>query len=218
MIFCGQCGLQLATGSTRCPRCGATIEEGAAATSGEFHGDDPTVATPSLTSRNPMPTQSQPNQAPLILRPSGAGIPINTNSHPSQGTYNYDATSMMEQQSPPMLGSSYPGYPAQHTNATGYPSSGGNYPTQNPGNYAQQQNMYPDYGTQGAGAYGANPSYPSYANMPPQMGYPNRQQQEDEHAARAARGRTTGLVLVLCGLLFILGAVVLFATQSHFLG
>ena len=27
MIFCGQCGLQLAAGTTRCPRCGATVEE-----------------------------------------------------------------------------------------------------------------------------------------------------------------------------------------------
>ncbi|GCE17065.1 zinc ribbon domain-containing protein [Dictyobacter kobayashii] len=217
MIFCGQCGLQLAPGSTRCPRCGAAIEEANADMGGELHTDDATIATPSLLAQNQTPSQPQAGGGqPLILRPG--------NSAPGNNDYGtrmpYDATSMMEStsqpQSPPM-GNSYPGYPPQ-TGAGYAPQSGGNYPTQSGGNYPTQQNMYPDFTTHGAGAYGSGMSYP---NQPQQsMGYPQvpNQYQQNEHAARAARGRTTGLILVLCGLIFILTAVVLFALQSGLFG
>lgn len=218
MIFCGQCGLQLASGSTRCPRCGAIIEE-TSKQAGELHSDDPTVATPSLQNQPSALTQQAQqapiNQQPLILRPT-------PNAGGTQGTQtpynNYDETSMMERSNPPLppqtqMGNSYQGYPAP-----GYPpqQSGSSYPS---------QGMYPaDYGTgTNTGNYGSGPGM-SYPNMPPmgmqsQMGgsYPSApgQYQQDEHAARAARGRTTGLILVLCGLIFILGAVILFALQIH---
>ena len=225
MIFCGQCGLQIASGSTRCPRCGAIIEE-ISKQAGEIHSDDPTVATPSLQNQPSISTQQSPaNQPPLILRPGQ-----NSGTQGTQAPYNnYDETSMMERSNPPM-GNSYPGYAAP-----GYPAqqSGSSYPPQSNGNYPPQ-GMYPaDYGTSGAGAYGPGTNGygtgnygtgMSYPNMPPQAmqppmntGYPSStsQYQQDEHAARAARGRTTGLVLVLCGLIFILSAVVLFAVQMH---
>lgn len=227
MIFCGQCGLQLAPGSTRCPRCGATIDEtGASTTGGEFHADDATVATPSLLNRNPPASQTPAGQKPLILRPGTSGAQTNINDYGTNAPLDYEATSMMEQanQNPAQqMGSSYPGYP---------PQSGGNYPSQNSGRYPTQsggnyppQNMYPGSGTtHGGGTYGTGMSYP---NMPPQqmdMGYGQPQaqnqyqQQQAEQAARAARGRTTGLILVLCGLIFILTAVFLFALQSGLFG
>ena len=210
MIFCGQCGLQLAPGSTRCPRCGATLEETGANTGGEFHADDATVATPSLLNRNPPTSQTPAGQKPLILRPGTSGAQTNINDYGTNAPLDYEATSMMEQANPntaQQMGNSYPGYPTQ---------SGGNYPP---------QNMYPGSGTtHGGGSYGTGMSYP---NMPPQqmdMGYSQPhaqnqyQQQQAEQAARAARGRTTGLILVLCGLIFILTAVVLFALQSGLFG
>lgn len=221
MIFCGQCGLQLASGSTRCPRCGAIIEE-TSKQAGELHSDDPTVATPSLqnqpTASTQQAQQSQLNQQPLILRPS-------SNPGGTQAPYNnYEETSMMERSNPPLspqMGNSYPGYPAP-----GYPpqQSGSSYPSQSGGSYPPQGMYPPDYATgTNTGNYGSRPGM-SYPNMPPlgmqsQMGasYPSAsgQYQQDEHAARAARGRTTGLILVLCGLIFILGAVILFALQIH---
>jgi hypothetical protein len=224
MIFCGQCGLQLASGSMRCPRCGAIIEE-TSKQAGELHSDDPTVATPSLqnqpsalTQQAPL-TQSPPNQppltqSPLILRPS-------SNPGGTQTPYNnYDETSMMERSNPPLapqMGNSYAGYPPP-----GYPSqqSGSSYPSQSGGNYPPQ-NMYPaEYATSTNTNNYPGMSYPNMQppGMQPQMGsYPSThgQYQQDEHAARAARGRTTGLVLVLCGLIFVLGAVILFALQIH---
>src|SRR5215813_7293486 len=88
MIFCGQCGYQLATGTTLCPRCGAKMEE-ANAQATELHSDDATVATHSLPLRNPpgQPQASPPQ--PLILRPGA-----NSNDYSTQMAY--DATSMME--------------------------------------------------------------------------------------------------------------------------
>jgi len=128
MIFCGQCGFQLATGTTLCPRCGANIEE-ANGPATELHSDDATVATHSLNLHNP-PGQSQvsPPQ-PLILRPGA-------NDYNTQMAY--DATSRIEapnygtqmpQNQPATYGSNYPqqsgsGYPTQGTYqdfATGYP-------------------------------------------------------------------------------------------------
>lgn len=215
MIFCGQCGLQLAPGSTRCPRCGAAVEETVAgSTGGELHTDDATIATPSLLAQNQPPSQPQASgPKPLILRP-GSSTPGNNNDY---GTHMpYDATSMMEStsqtQSPPM-GNSYPGYP---------PQSGAGYPPQSGANYATQNVYPPELTTHGAGSYGSGMSYPNQPQQPMGMGYSQAtnqyQLQQDEHASRAARGRTTGLILVLCGLLFILTAVVLFALQSGLFG
>lgn len=217
MIFCGQCGLQLAPGSTRCPRCGATVEEtGAGGTGGELHSDDATVATPSLLGQNQLPSPSQPGGSkPLILRP-GSSAPGNANNYGAG--MSYDATSMMDAtsqtQSPPM-GNSYAGYPPQSGPAYP-PQSEANYPSQSGVNYGTQNVYPPEFTTHGAGSYGSGMSYPQQPMGYPQA--PNQYQQQDEHAIRAARGRTTGLILVLCGLIFILTAVVLFAIQSGLFG
>lgn len=160
MFFCGQCGFQVAPGVTRCPRCGAAVNTGNASQSGEWHGDDQTVASPSF---------------PQSGMPSQSGIQPQRGSGMYPGNDDYGA--------PTVFGSAthmdtpaYPGY--------GTPSSGQNYPT-----------------TMGGQPYqGQGQNYQG--------------QYQNEQAARN-RGRTTGLVLILIGLLMILGAAALFILQGH---
>ncbi len=136
MIFCGQCGLQLAPGTTRCPRCGAMIEETNTSAT-ELHPDDATIASHSLTTRNPAgPSQISPPQ-PLILRPGAT-----SSDYGSQMAY--DATNRVEApnygtQIPqnPNLGSAYTSsYPDIGTRASGT-YGGGGYPTNVQGPYQQ---------------------------------------------------------------------------------
>lgn len=191
MVFCGQCGLQLARGSTRCPRCGATIEEpqtGAAPE--ELHNDDPTMASPSI--RAAMTQHQRPNghsSQPLML---GSGI--NQMDQAGQATYQntpYDATSMVDPAAYTQVQSQQLG-PGNTYN--GYPS-----PSITTGTYPQPQGPYNEYGTMGGGSYATGMPY----------------QHQQELAAINARGRTTGLILVLFGLILIFGAVILFAVQQH---
>ncbi len=86
MIFCGQCGLQLAPGTIRCPRCGATVEEAKAAED-VSRANDFTIAgqsLPNLSQAGPV-MPSTPSQ-PLVLRPGTTANDYNPQ----------DATSMME--------------------------------------------------------------------------------------------------------------------------
>jgi hypothetical protein len=125
MIFCGQCGLQLAPGTTHCLRCGATVDE-ANVQAPELHTDDATVASHSLIAPNPAGSSPASPPQQLILRP--------TDNYDSQVAY--DATSRMEapnygtQQMPqnPNIGSTY----------------GGNYP---------EQGGYSDFTNRGPGTY-----------------------------------------------------------------
>src|SRR5258708_38399130 len=80
MVFCGQCGYKLATGNTRCPRCGSVTEADIAAEGP--HLNDPTIVVPPTLNTGPMtpepetqlptnysalPTPS--HQPKLVLRP-----------------------------------------------------------------------------------------------------------------------------------------------------
>jgi flagellar basal body-associated protein FliL len=67
MIFCGQCGLQQAPGATRCPRCGAQVEDEAVA--GEYYVDGPTIASFSPVTQ----PSSQPGKSPWTGAPSPNG-------------------------------------------------------------------------------------------------------------------------------------------------
>lgn len=185
MIFCGQCGLQLAPGTTQCPRCGAKIEE----TSGqatELHSDDATIATHSLALGNP-PGQSQatPPQ-PLILRPG-----TNTNDYGSQMAY--DATSRMEA---PNYGTQMPPNPPMGATYVG------NYPPQSGSNYPAQGN-YQDFATRTSGTYGVG-SYP----MSTQQGY-----QQQPYTQDTNKVRVTATVLILLGVLLLFIALILFILQ-----
>lgn len=87
MVFCGQCGFQLAPGILRCPRCGATTEvDSSGATIENLPVDGPTVASKRVT-QNPSrstygPNTSDYNPQPLILRDNAGATYNNT-----QGTY-----------------------------------------------------------------------------------------------------------------------------------
>src|ERR1700736_3298323 len=112
MIFCGQCGLQLALGTVTCPRCGTTVEEAKAGIDA-LHANDNTVAgqsIPHLSQAGPSMPGTPPQ--PLVLRPG-----TTTNSYNPQ-----DATSMMEA---PTYGTNMP--PGQPM-AMQYPA-GGHFPT-----------------------------------------------------------------------------------------
>ncbi|HZR43048.1 MAG TPA: zinc ribbon domain-containing protein [Ktedonobacteraceae bacterium] len=187
MIFCGQCGLQLAPGTKQCPRCGTVVEEPTVAMEDLPSPDAPTTASPSLLGRSPLQPTPQPASGP----PTQAAPPTPNNPQklvlpPVEETSNYDYNTQVANESTrvantpnPPIGTSYPDYR----------QSGGNYPT---------QAAYPDYGTQ--------PAFQGYA--PPGRDY-------QEPAAPRSSGRVVGLVLILLGLLFILGAVILFALQHN---
>ncbi len=206
MIFCGQCGLQLAPGTTRCPRCNAVVDE-TATQQGELHVDDPTVASPSLLGRSqaPQPPQApQTAQVPGSSGQSGAPQPLILRPHAGENNYSsqaaYDATRMIDA---PTHGTQVP---QQNMGA----SYAGNFPPQSGGNY-QAQTGYPDYGTHGAGSYAGAPMAMgmSYAQQP------GASQYGMEPASQGNRLRVAGLIFILIGILFILSAVVLFALHQN---
>ena len=147
MIFCGQCGLQLSPGSTRCPRCGATIEGTSTGVVDDMHPDDATTASPAFIPPNQPGTLLPNGQQPLVLR-SGMD---NGNYNYGTGTpETYDATSRVEA---PNFNTRMP---SNQNMQTAYPgqgyNQGGLYPT---------QAAYPEYGIQNAGSYpGQGGNYP----------------------------------------------------------
>lgn len=146
MIFCGQCGLQLATGTATCPRCGTTVEESNAGVDA-LHANDHTVAGQSIHLSQAGPITPGPSPQQLVLRPG-----TTTNSYSPQ-----DATSMMEAHT---YGTNMP---AGQPMATQYPA-GGHYPT--------QASYPPNYSMHGGTYAPASTSSPGITN---QMGYPVQQ-------------------------------------------
>jgi zinc-ribbon domain len=190
MVFCGQCGYQLAPGNTICPRCGTPVDPDLDLTMDNPEPDNPTVASSLLYA----PTQAQPgvrapgsrltpaHQEPLILGPDGntynPNAPLANDPTSMVGTPTY-ATPNQAPPAHPTTGMSYPGYPQQNVD-----------------NYPQQGGPYPGY------------------NMPPGgTGYQRDDPYEAMRAELAARnrtGRVVGLLLILLGLLLIIGAMVLY--------
>jgi hypothetical protein len=204
MIFCGQCGQQLAPGDVRCPRCGAAIEPDALTTTRDAHPNAPTEEARSfIAKRSPStytqgqagpPMQQNEMQQKLVLRPG-----VDGDNYPTAGAS--DATSMMD---PAMMGGAYP---------TAYPQqSATNYPPQGPDNFATR-GSYTGFTQQAGGPYTPMPAgYPaSSPYQPPFEQYQNMQ----EPVANNSRGRSASLVIILIGLLFILSAAVLFILQHN---
>jgi len=83
MIFCGQCGLHLPSGTTRCPRCGAVANTTSDASVDTFPSDAPTVASLSYAQRPQADTYTHaphasipftpPEQQKLVLGPGNGG-------------------------------------------------------------------------------------------------------------------------------------------------
>jgi hypothetical protein len=186
MTFCGQCGLQLPSGETRCPRCGTLVEPDIHMTNpprpaDAYESNAPTTQSPSLLGRQPQPSVGQPmqpGQQKLVLPPIPDNIP--NQGYTTQGAY--DAT--MRQQGMPnaTMRNSYPGYPPQTSS-----------------NYTPTRNSYPSYTQPPAAFQQGSGQYQGQYNP----GTPN------------TKGRTTALVLILLGLLFILIALVLFILQHN---
>jgi hypothetical protein len=185
MIFCGQCGLQLASGTIHCPRCGATVEE-SKAPDDVSHANDHTIAgqsLPNLSQAGPVMPGTAPQQ-PLILRPG------TTNDYNPE-----DATSMMEA---PTYNTNMP--PRQNM-GTQYPG-GGQYPP---------QASYPNYSMPG-GTYAPAGGMPS-PSMTSQMGY--APQQNTGAGSGNPTLRVAGLIIALFGVLLMLSAVILFVMQQN---
>ena len=181
MDFCGKCGFQLTSGNITCPRCGTPIE--AEPISGESQPDSPTIAASTIFSAN----QSYPGTQetfrpgrPIEQQPLILGSNLN----------DYGSTEQMANEATNRMGTHNAGAGQIPTRAV-YPD----YMPQSAANYPQQIAPYPGYSMQS----GITPGYQQ------QFGAPLA----DAEKVRA-RGRIAGLLLILIGLLFILGAMVLF--------
>jgi hypothetical protein len=186
MIFCGQCGYQLAPGETRCPRCGSLVESNldAAPTVQDYHPDDPTVASRSLNTRQPSPAAA--SQQKLVLRPTDPDYSTQPGNEETTRAV-MPAPGTVAPPTPPDAQTSYPGHTPQGTYYTGpAPQSSPIYPPQDA--------SYPAYGpgqpTDYAGQY-----------QPPRR--------------RSTVGRTIALILILLGMLLIVGAMVLFVLRTR---
>jgi hypothetical protein len=194
MIFCGQCGLQLAPGDTRCSRCGTAVELQLSA--GEAHPNAPTVESQSFVARTPPPPETPQaggqfptnNPQKLVLRP-------NSNSYDYGSQAAFEATTRME---PPQMRTGYPGY----TQGSGHPTMGTpqGYRRQAGGNYPTTNTAYP---APRPAAGGYQPTTTRY------------QAGSQAVAAQNVKGRAVALVLVLLGLLFIIVAMVLLFLQHN---
>lgn len=114
MVFCGRCGLQLAPGSTRCPRCGALTEVDVVAENP--HMDDPTFVSPRLDE-----IQTQRGQVDQRYPPGMALTPLHNalrqDEQPSNPGSSYNPYTPM----PPVEPVSHPGY--EQPTSPDYPSS-----------------------------------------------------------------------------------------------
>lgn len=181
MVFCGKCGFQLTSGNITCPRCGTPTESGMI--SDESQPDSPTIAASTIFGVDQPYTGSQETISPG--RPMEQQ-PLILGPHPND----YSSAQQMANEATNMIH-------AQNT-ATGQEPTRAAYPeyaSQNAANYPRQGASYPGY----AMPVGATSTYQQ------QLGTSS----EEAEKVRA-RGRITGLLLILIGLLFILGAMVLF--------
>lgn len=193
MIFCGQCGLQLASGDTRCPRCGTPVD--AQPPVGEVYPNAPTVESQSFGVRPPSQPGTQPadgqfptnNPQRLVLRQNGSSYDYGT-----QGAF--DATTRME----PPPAANYPGY----TQGGGQSMMGTRTRAQAGGSYPTMNTAYPR-------------SRPGVGGYQPTSAANQYQAGSQTIAAQNTKGRAAALVLILLGLLFIIVAMVLLLLQHN---
>ncbi len=181
MVFCGKCGFQLTSGNITCPRCGTPTET--ALISDESQPDSPTIAASTLFGVNQSYAGAQETISPS--RPVEQQ-PLILGSNPND----YGIAEQMANEATNRMGSQNASKGQEPIRAA-YPD----YMTQNAANYPQQRESYPGYPMQS----GTSTSYQQ------QFGASS----EDAEKVRA-RGRIAELLLILIGLLFILGAMVLF--------
>jgi hypothetical protein len=181
MVFCGKCGFQLTSGNIICPRCGTPTDT--ELISDESQPDSPTIAASTIFGMTQSYAGSQETISPG--RPMEQQ-PLILGPHPND----YGSAEQMANETTNMIHSQNTATGQEPTRAV-YPE----YASQNAANYPQQRAPYPGYAMPG----GTTTSYQQ------QLGASS----EEAEKVRA-RGRITGLLLILIGLLFILGAMVLF--------
>ncbi len=153
--------------------------------SGESQPDSPTIAASTIFTVNQSYAGTQETISPS--RPVEQQ-PLILGSNPND----YGIAEQMANEATSMMGSQIAGS-GQVPSRTAYPG----YVPQSEVNYPQQRASYPGYTTQGGTTY-------------QQFGA----SLEDAEKIRA-RGRIVGLLLILIGLLFILGAMVLFIVTHN---
>lgn len=146
MVFCGQCGLQIAPDATRCPRCGTPVDTNVAVE--ESYPDDATMTSlpyATYNTQNPQSPQgpyTPGNPQQLVLRPDE----YDEQGASEAATHRMNAPSYDQ-------GVPYPGYG---------PQSGANYPAQTP--------QYADYSSPGVnnipGQYQPYSNYQPYQQAP----------------------------------------------------
>lgn len=195
MVFCGQCGLHLPSGTTRCPRCGAVADTTSDASVDSFSTNAPTVASLTYTQRPQAgvypdaPQASVPfasaEQQKLVLRGSDFSTNVAGDNEPTSemNTADYRTRAPINMQT--------------NTPYTGAPSQA-NYPV-------QVGNAYQN------GGYSTPVNYGYTGNVPPggaaPAGYPPAApiQQKKRH--------TLPLLVAILGLLLILGVSAFFIVE-----
>lgn len=204
MVFCGQCGLQLSPGMTRCPRCGTMTEIAADNNIEPLQADAPTIEAtyiqrPQVTMYPDVPQQSfsatPPDSQKLILHASSNGNYSYTPASGNEQTSAMNAPDYHPHASAPIDFQVDTPYSTQ-PNSVHYPTAASMiYPSQ-PGNYASPGSTYAEAIPPG----GAIPS-----------GYPPQTSKK--------RGRAGVALLVVVALLLVLGIGGFFVVQrSHLFG
>ncbi len=203
MLFCGQCGLQLAPGSTTCPRCGTATQPGLP--QDNQYLDDPTIASNPRLPLQPQPTPIDNPHAEdptiasdphLPLHPSQTPFPPTPSQPPYvSGSASSNPYSFDQVPNTPPRGASYPGFSGQ----SGYPSYPGNVPPAGI-DYATQQMQDTRFPASGSVQY--PPSTPSYA--PFASGTPAVPPPQEPPPARRSNG---GFIIFLLALLIIIASV-----------
>ena len=198
MVFCGQCGLHLPSGITRCPRCGAVADTTSDANVDTFPTDAPTVASLTYTQRpqasvypdmSHTATPSTPLEQRKLVLGSGDNIGYGTLAD-NEPTSALDAADYRTQ--PPVN-------VATNTPYTNVPSNA-NYPVQ-AGNVYQNGNYTPT-------------GYGHAGNVPPGVasaGYPL------SAPAQPKKRRTLPILVALLGLLLVLGVSTFFVVERFHL-
>ncbi len=197
MVFCGQCGLHLPSGTKRCPRCGAVANTTSDAGVDTFPTDAPTVASLTYTQRPQADTYSNaphasipftpPEQQKLVLGPgSGStfGYDVAGDNEPTSAlnAADYRTQTPMDAHTntPYSTAPSHAGYPIQASNMYQNGSS-------TPANYGYEGHVPPG---------GATPA--GYPLSPP---------------IQPKKRRTLPLLIALLGLLLILGVSSFFVVE-----